>query len=112
LQEMQQILVAHQTAAYVADQQKCPACGIERKRKGTHTLVYRTLFGKLKIASPRFYTCPCRKRETRSSSPLADVLKDRTAPELVYLVPCLASSLAVYYEQRFPARGVYAFPPV
>jgi len=85
LQELQQILVAHQTATYVADQQRCPDCGAERKRKGTHTLVYRTLFGKLKIASPRFYSCPCRKRETRSSSPLADVLKERTAPELVYL---------------------------
>ena len=85
LQELQQILVAHQTATYVADQQRCPDCGAERKRKGTHTLVYRTLFGKLKIASPRFYSCPCRKRETRSSSPLADVLKERSAPELVYL---------------------------
>ena len=85
LQELQQILVAHQTAAYVADQQKCPDCGGERKRKGTHELVYRTLFGKLKVESPRFYTCPCQQREMRSSSPLADVLQDRTAPELVYL---------------------------
>jgi hypothetical protein len=85
LHEMQQILVAHQTATYVADQRKCPDCGVERKCKGTHKLVYRTLFGKLKIESPRFYTCPCQKRETRSISPLADVLKDRTAPELVYL---------------------------
>jgi len=85
LQEMQQILVAHQTAAYVADQQKCPDCGVERKHKGTHELVYRTLFGKLKIKSPRFYTCLCQQRETRSSSPLSEVLKDRTAPELVYL---------------------------
>src|SRR5262245_26918579 len=85
LHELQQILVAHQTAAHVADQQQCPDCGAERKHKGTHTLVYRTLFGKLKIASSRFYTCPCRQRATRSSSPLADVLKDRTAPELVYL---------------------------
>jgi hypothetical protein len=85
LHELQQIVVAHQTAAHVADQQQCPDCGAERKRKGTHTLVYRTLFGKLKIASPRFYACPCRPRTTRSSSPLADVLQERTAPELVYL---------------------------
>jgi hypothetical protein len=85
LHELQQLVVAHQTAAHVADQRKCLDCGGERKRKGTHTLVYRTLFGKLKIASPRFYTCPCRQRATGSSSPLADVLPERTAPELVYL---------------------------
>jgi hypothetical protein len=85
LHEVQQILVAHHTAAYVADQRKCPDCGAERKRKGTHELVYRTLFGKFKVESPRFYTCPCRKRETRSISPLAQMLKERTAPELVYL---------------------------
>jgi hypothetical protein len=85
LQELQHILVTHQTATYVADQRNCLDCGAERKRKGTHTLIYRTLFGKLKLASPRFYSCPCRKREMRSSSPLADVLKERTAPELVYL---------------------------
>src|SRR5215475_12469293 len=70
LQELQQIWVAHQTAAYVADQQQCPECGVERKRKGTHTLVQRTLRGNLKIASPRFYTCPCQKRERPSISPL------------------------------------------
>jgi hypothetical protein len=85
LHEVQQILVAHQTAAYVADRQKCPDCGVERKRKGTHTLVYRTLFGKFKVESPRFYTCICQQREARSISPLAQVLQERTAPELVYL---------------------------
>lgn len=85
LHELQQLIVAHQTAAHVAEQQQCPDCGSARKRKGTHPLVYRTLFGKLKIASPRLYSCPCRPRATRSSSPLADALQERTAPELVYL---------------------------
>ena len=54
LQELQPILVAHQIAIYVAEQQKCPDCGAERKCKGVHTLSSRTLFGKLKSASPRF----------------------------------------------------------
>lgn len=85
LHEVQQMLVAHQTAAYVADQRPCPDCGADRKRKGTHEIVYRMLFGKWKVESPRFYTCTCRKRETRSVSPLAEVLKERTAPEMIYL---------------------------
>lgn len=58
--ELQQLLVAHQTAIYVADQRKCRDCGAEQKRKGTHPLVYRTLFGKLKIPRPRLYSYPCR----------------------------------------------------
>jgi hypothetical protein len=36
LQEMQQILVAHQTATSVANRQKCPDCGVERKYRGIH----------------------------------------------------------------------------
>jgi len=85
LHEVQQILVEHQTTAYATEQRTCPDCGADRKRKGTHEIVYRTLFGKLTLESPRFYTCICRKRETRSVSPLAEVLKERTAPEMVYL---------------------------
>jgi hypothetical protein len=53
--------------------------------EGAHEIVYRTLFGKVRLESPRFYICSCRKRATRSVSPLAELLKERTAPEMVYL---------------------------
>jgi hypothetical protein len=33
LHEVQQIMVAHQTADYGVDQQKCAECGTERKRR-------------------------------------------------------------------------------
>ncbi len=46
----------------------------------------RTLFGKLRLDSPRLYHCGCcSKEERRSFSPLAELLTERTAPELAYL---------------------------
>ena len=46
----------------------------------------RTLFGKLRLDSPRLYHCECcSKEERRSFSPLAELLPERTAPELAYL---------------------------
>ena len=44
------------------------------------------LFGKLRLDSPRLYHCGCcSKEERRSFSPLAELLTERTAPELAYL---------------------------
>jgi hypothetical protein len=85
LQGVQQALVTHQAAEARAAHAHCPDCGRWRGQKGQHALVVRTLFGKLQLPSPRLYHCPCRPRESRSFSPLADVLSERTTPELVYL---------------------------
>jgi len=48
-------------------------------------LIYRTVFGKLTLPSPRWYTCRCQTTEPRSFSPLAELLQEHTAPELLYL---------------------------
>jgi Plasmid pRiA4b ORF-3-like protein len=53
--------------------------------QGHHQLVYRTVFGKLTLSSPRWYMCRCQTTKPRSFSPLADLLPKRTAPELLYL---------------------------
>ena len=46
----------------------------------------RTLFGTLRLDSPRWWTCPCAPRPAvRTFSPLAAVLRERTTPELSYL---------------------------
>jgi hypothetical protein len=83
---VQETLVAQQTAAYVAAQQTCPACGARRRRKGHHQLVIRSLFRTLQVDSPRLSTCPGQPWDTpRSSSPLAERLPERTTPERRYL---------------------------
>jgi hypothetical protein len=80
LRGVQEALVAEQVAEFVAQQQCCPDCGRPRPRKGQHEIVYRTLFGKLRLDSPRLYACPCRPRERASTSPVAALLAERTAP--------------------------------
>ncbi len=85
LRGVQETMVAEQVSEFVAQQQCCPDCGRPRPRKGRHELVYRTLFGKLRLDSPRLYVCPCRQPDRASASPLAELLPERTAPELAYL---------------------------
>ena len=86
LRGVQETMVAAQVAAFEAQQGCCPDCGRARRRNGRHAIVYRTLFGKLRLDSHRFYACPCQDAVPRASiSPLAERLPERTAPELAYL---------------------------
>jgi hypothetical protein len=86
LRGVQETMVAEQVAAFEAEQGCCPACGRTRRRNGRHAIVYRTLFGKLRLGSSRFYACPCQGPAPRASvSPLAERLPERTAPEMAYL---------------------------
>jgi len=82
---IQETVVHHQVDDYLHEQRSCPTCGQQRKQKGKHTLVYRTLFGSFHLPSPRFYRCRCQHHGPHSFSPLAMVLSERTAPELLYL---------------------------
>ena len=86
LQEVQRVMITHQSTGYVTQQIPCPKCGKIQSRKGKHEIVLRTLFGKLRLVSPRLYACGCCSKEgCRSFSPLAELLTERTAPELTYL---------------------------
>ena len=62
LHAMQQTMVTEQISEYLAQFKTCPHCGAHRNRKGEHPIVYRTLFGKLNLISPRLYDCSCRTR--------------------------------------------------
>ncbi len=54
LQATQRALLEQQTTAFLRAHATCPACGKQLSNIGKHTLTYRTLFGKLKLVSPRF----------------------------------------------------------
>src|SRR5262249_2621745 len=95
LRGVQEQMTAGQVAEFVARQQRCPSCGQVRPRKGRHEIVYRTPFGKLRLDSPRLYACPCQEAAPRAStSPLAERLPERTAPELAYLEAKFASLMS------------------
>lgn len=53
LEGVQRILANRQVEEYVDAQRRCPACAGQRTQKGRHEIVYRTLFGRLRIESPR-----------------------------------------------------------
>jgi hypothetical protein len=85
LQRLQQLLVERQAAAFVATRAHCQACGTPLSTKGHHTLTLRTLFGTIRLTSPRLCHCPCMPHETATCSPLTALLPEHTAPELLFM---------------------------
>src|SRR5262249_49179674 len=85
MRSIQEAIVHHQINDFLKEQRTCLTCRQTRRQKGKHTLVYRTLFGSFQLPSPRFYRCRCQDTGPRSCSPLAQVLAERSAPELLYL---------------------------
>jgi hypothetical protein len=85
LQQVQAVLIDEQARTCLAQQVACPACGRARRHKDADTIVLRTLFGTLHLPSPRWHHCPCQPQPTRTFSPLAAALPERTTPELLYL---------------------------
>lgn len=94
LARLQSLMVAQQVAAYNDQHRHCPDCGAKRSRKDTKHIIFRTIFGKLKLDSPRLYSCDCQPRPEGSASPLAQLLSERTAPELLYLQTKWASLMS------------------
>ena len=82
---IEQTVVEQQAAEFIAQQRTCSRCSHERSCKGRHHIVFRTPFGKLRLESPRLYHCQCESDDRTSFSPLAELLQERSSPELVYL---------------------------
>jgi hypothetical protein len=53
--------------------------------KGRYRMAFRTPFGNVPIASPRFHRCPCQPANGKTFSPLTELFTGHTAPELLYL---------------------------
>ncbi|MEO8963276.1 MAG: hypothetical protein ABI370_01190 [Gammaproteobacteria bacterium] len=76
-------------------QRKCAYCNKNQNVKGYHSIQYRTLFGIVNLPSPRLFHCNC--HETKTFSPLSDLLSDKNSPELQYIETKWAS--LIYFEQ-------------
>ena len=64
----------------------CPKCMQPLKRKDTHSIEYRTLFGKFTLPNARFFSCDCDECNAKKSfSVLSDILETHMHPELLYL---------------------------
>jgi hypothetical protein len=89
LQVSQDALVGAQVESFLAKQAVCSHCGRAHRLKGRHSIVVRSLFGTLRLGSPRYRRCSCEGSKSqgaaKSFSPLAKALPDRTLPERLYL---------------------------
>ena len=88
----QQAMVVAQSQCIVDEASHCACCGAPLKVKDRRQIVYRTLFGKVRLPSPRLSACSCQVAHNKQTfSPLSNVLKDRSHPELLYLTTRWAS---------------------
>ncbi len=85
LANLQKQVVEQQIATFLSNRQQCPHCTQAFRHKGQHPVVFRTLFGNLKILSPRWFQCNCQPHKTRTFSPLVDLFTDHCSPERLYL---------------------------
>jgi hypothetical protein len=85
LAAVQDTVAGQQASAAITKQVACPDCGRARRHKDTRTIVVRSLFGALRLASPCWWHCGCRDQPARTFQPLAGLLPERTTPELAYL---------------------------
>jgi hypothetical protein len=92
LKDIQEIVIQQQTAICLASYRECPDCGNPRTGNGYHDLSVRTVFGYLKVKSARLHHCGCRPHESKTFSPLADLLPERTTPELTLPSECVSLS--------------------
>jgi hypothetical protein len=83
--KVQEIMVTYQMIDFTAHHRRCSCCGQLCSIKGYHPLIYRTLFGKVRLRSPRLFSCRCYSQRSSTFSPLAQVLTEHVSPELSYL---------------------------
>jgi hypothetical protein len=84
----QSALVSSQAEQWLATEDYCRRCCTPLYHKDSRWVVFRTVFGKVRLQSPRFWSCTCnRSRGTRrhTFSPLSERLPRRITPELEYL---------------------------
>jgi hypothetical protein len=86
LGSIQQHFLEVQVQSVSCEHAHCSKCTAPMKRKDTHTVVYRTLFGKFTLLNARFFACDCCENQGKKSySPLSAILTTHTHPELLYV---------------------------
>ena len=80
---LQRHLLQQQVNTFLDTHATCPDCGTPLKLKAHGSRSFRTLFGTFTFQSPRLEPCDCTRRKTSSFRPLAALLTESVAPELL-----------------------------
>ena len=78
LKTLQHQIVEAQAEAFYASKSVCQGCRRRLRKRGTHVIRYRTVFGDIPVNGPRYYRCRCKGRGPKTFSPLGDLLPDHT----------------------------------
>ena len=93
---VQRQVVDAQVASWTELHRCCAACGARRRSKGSYPVTFMTLYGDVRLSSPRLHRCSCQGTEgPATASPLCSLIPDHVAPERLYLEARWAS-LAPY----------------
>ncbi len=85
LSTLQRHLLQQQVDTFLDTCSTCADCGALLKMKAQGSRSFRTLFGTVKLDSPRLEHCDCTRRQTSSFRPLSALLTASVAPELLYM---------------------------
>jgi hypothetical protein len=85
LSTLQRHLLQQQINTFLDTGSTCRDCGTPLKLKAHASRSFRTLFGTFQFDSPRLEHCDCTQRKTSSFRPLAALLTESVAPELLYM---------------------------
>src|SRR2546422_11297652 len=85
LSTLQRHLLQQQVHTFLDTCSDCPDCGTPLPLKARSRRSFRTLFGTYTFSSPRLEHCDCTRRKTASFRPLAALLTESVAPELLYM---------------------------
>ena len=111
LRQIQSLVLNEQADEFVRVAARCLARGRRLGIKDTKSLVYRTVYGKAVLRSPRFYSrcsaCGFVSGDGATVSPLAHALKDRSHPQGKWY-QCRYASVMSYRLAKIFSRD--AFP--
>jgi hypothetical protein len=85
LSTLQRHLLQQQITTFLDTGSTCRDCGTPLKLKAHASRSFRTLFGTFQFDSPRLEHCDCTRHKTSSFRPLAALLTESVAPELLYM---------------------------
>ena len=111
LQQIQSVVLNEQADEFIRVAAGCLACGRRLGIKDTKPLVYRSVYGKALLRSPRFYArcsaCGFVSGDGATVSPLAHALRERTHPQWTWF-QCRYASVMSYRLAKIFLRD--AFP--
>jgi hypothetical protein len=71
LADTQERLVTAQAASFLARYRCCESCACPLRSKGRCRILFRTAFGTISLAGPRFHHCGCQPADSKVLTPVS-----------------------------------------